>query len=98
MANLKSSIKDIRRTEKRTVYNSRLKNRVRDAKKAISKAISSGLVEEAAKLMPRLQKVVDKATKKNILNKNTASRIKSRTVIKLNKASAQNAKTNKSNS
>jgi small subunit ribosomal protein S20 len=98
MANLKSSIKDIRRTEKRTVFNKRLKERVKTAKKELQAAIDSGDVAAAAKLLPHFQKVTDKASKKGILEKNTASRMKSRTADKLNKATAKNAKTHNSNS
>jgi len=98
MANLKSSIKDIRRTEKRTVFNKRLKDRVKTAKKEINIAIEKGEVEKAASLLPHFQKVTDKAAKKGILKSNTASRMKARTAVKLNKATAKNATTNKSNS
>lgn len=98
MANLKSSIKDIRRTEKRAVNNKRLKDRVKKAKKEIVKAIESGDTATASKLFPHFQKVTDKAAKKGVLKKNTASRMKARTAVKLNKATAKNAKTDNSNS
>jgi small subunit ribosomal protein S20 len=98
MANLKSSIKDIRRTEKRTVFNKRMKERVKTAKKELQAAIDSGDVAGAAKLLPHFQKVTDKAAKIGVLEKNTASRMKARTAVKLNKATAKNAKTNNSNS
>jgi small subunit ribosomal protein S20 len=98
MANLKSSIKDIRRTEKRTVFNKRLKERVKSAKKEIFTAIEKGEIEQAAKMLPHFQKVTDKAAKNGILKKNTASRMKARTAVKLNKATAKNATTNNSGS
>jgi len=48
--------------------------------KEYKKLILAKKTEEAKKLIPKLQKVIDKAKKKGIIKKNTASRKKSRLV------------------
>jgi len=46
--------------------------------KEYKKLVSAKKTEEARKLIPRLQKAVDKAAKRGLIKKNTASRKKSR--------------------
>jgi len=83
MANLKSSLKDIRRIKKRNVVNSRLKKRIKRASKAFLGCIKEKDKEGAEKLHANVQKVLDKAAKKGVIKKGTASRKKSRLAKKL---------------
>ena len=68
---IKSSIKDVRRTKRRTERNSAEKNRIRTALKAVRAAKTA---EEAAKSLREAMHVLDKAKTHGILKANTASR------------------------
>lgn len=46
--------------------------------KQVKKLVAEKRLKEAEALIPKLQKIIDKATKTNLLKKNTASRKKSR--------------------
>lgn len=61
------------------------KKKIRNAVKSYKKLAGEGKKEEAAKLIPGVYKTLDKATKKGVLKKNTASRLKSRLAKSLNK-------------
>ena len=82
MANLKASIKDIRKSAKRTLYNKRVKRKTKDALKRINDLINSKEIK-AKDLLPRVSKLLDKAAKKNIIKKETAARKKSRIARRL---------------
>lgn len=84
MANLASSKKDIRRSEKRTVFNDRIRARVKKAIKSFNTFVAEKNVEKAAEMLPRATKVLGKASQKKILKKETASRKISRLTKKLN--------------
>jgi small subunit ribosomal protein S20 len=58
---------------------------MQDVAKEYKKLITAGKKEEAQKLMPKLQKAIDKAEKRGLIKKNTASRKKSRLSKKLSK-------------
>ena len=94
MANIKSVIKDIRRTKKKTVYNNRLENRMKRAEKSFDKVLATDNVEDKKKALAHIQKVMDKAAQKGYIKKNTASRKKARLAVKLTKATAVHAKAN----
>jgi small subunit ribosomal protein S20 len=68
---IKSSIKDVRRTKRRTLRNSAEKNKIRTAMKAVR---ASKTAEEAAKNLKTVMHVMDKAYSHGILKRNTASR------------------------
>jgi len=55
--------------------------------KEIREYITSGDKKKAEETMPKVQKAIDKATKAGVLNKNTASRKKSRLVSAIKKIS-----------
>jgi len=97
MANLKSSKKDIRRTKKRTALNIRLKNRIKRAKRSIDEAITAGEKKTVATTLAQFQKINDKAVKRGLIKKKTASRRKSRYAKKIKNLTARDAKTNKPN-
>ncbi len=93
MPNLKTSIKDLRSTKRKTVYNDRLRKRVKRSVKTFQEDIKKGGEDIAQKSLKQVYKVLDKAAKKNVINKGRASRKKSRLAIQLNKLSKDNVKT-----
>ena len=95
MPNLKTSIKDLRQTKRRTLHNDRLRKRVKKSVKRFQELVSTGEKEAAEKSLKQTNKVLDKAAKKNVIKKGTASRKKSRLAIQLNKLSIDNVKTAK---
>jgi small subunit ribosomal protein S20 len=95
MPNLKTSIKDLRQTERRTVVNDRLRNRVKRATKRFNTLVEEGKLDDATQALPQVYKVLDKASKKNVIKKGNASRRKSRLADKLNKLAQDNVNTSK---
>lgn len=77
MPNLQNAKKALRQSEKREKLNRGYKNRVKKLTREFSDLTKEGKMDEAKKLLPSLYKAIDKATKKNVLHKNTASRRKS---------------------
>ena len=78
MANIKSSKKAIKQIAKTTANNHELKARVKNTIKACEKAIASKNKEEATSLVKEVQTVIDRASSKGLVKKNTAARQKSR--------------------
>ena len=74
----KSAKKALRGSKKKRVFNLRRKNEMQNVIKQYKKLILSKKTDEATKLIPQLQKAIDKAQKRGIIKKNTASRKKSR--------------------
>jgi small subunit ribosomal protein S20 len=72
---IKSSIKDVRRTKRRTARNSAEKNKIRTAIKAVR---TSKTAEEAAQKLKTAMKVLDTASSHGILKQKTAARNVSR--------------------
>ncbi len=78
MANLKSSLKDIRRIAKSTVRNRGVRSRLKSLQKNLQTAIDGG--EDAASTKEAATAYIsalDKAAKRNIIHPNKASRHKS---------------------
>lgn len=82
MANHKSSLKRIRQTEKRTLHNKYYAKTMRNAVRKL-RAITDK--EEALKLYPSVQKMLDKLAKTNIIHKNKAANLKSSLANHINK-------------
>ena len=82
MANHKSALKRIRQTEKRRLHNryyaKTMRNAVRKLRATTDKAA-------AAELLPKVQKMLDKLAKTNIIHKNKAANLKSSIAIHVNK-------------
>jgi small subunit ribosomal protein S20 len=74
MANHKSSEKRIRQIKTRNEENKYHAKTMRNALKSIRNATSK---EEADTMLPKLNSMLDKLAKKNIIHKNKASNIKS---------------------
>lgn len=95
MPNLKTSIKDLRQTKKRTVINNRLRSRVKRATKRFDTLVEAKDLDGATAALPQVYKVLDKASKKNVIKKGNASRRKSRLAAKLNTLAQNNVETSK---
>jgi small subunit ribosomal protein S20 len=93
MPNLASSKKDLRRTERRTAFNDRLKTRVKKAVKNFNTLLAQNNTEKAVAALQQATKVLGKAAQKNVFKKKTSSRTISRLTKKLNKTTANNVKT-----
>ena len=83
MANTKSALKAIRKSEKNYVRNLAQKRAYKEAKKNVLKAVEAKDKVKASELMPLAQKALDKAAKNKVIEKATASRYKSRLVKKI---------------
>lgn len=89
LANIKSAIKRIRKTEKRTLRNRMVKTSVKTAIKKFEAALNTNNFDEAKTLLSEASHIIDKAAAKGVLHKNNAARKKSRLTIRLNKVSAK---------
>ena len=74
MANHKSSLKRIRQTKTRAEHNHYYAKTMRNA---VRKLRAMENKEEAVALYPKVQKMLDKLAKNNIINKNKAANLKS---------------------
>jgi len=82
---IKSSIKDLRRTERRTAMNRAAQGKLRSTLKRARVAIAAGQTEAAQKAVAEALPVIDRAPGKGILHKNAAARHKSRLMRRLSK-------------
>jgi small subunit ribosomal protein S20 len=82
MANHKSSEKRIRQEKKRQLHN---KYYAKTMRNAVRKLRAMTNKEEAAKLYPAVQKMLDKLAKNNIIHKNKAANLKSSLALHINK-------------
>lgn len=78
-----SAKKALRSSKKKKVFNLRRANEMRDLIKQYKKLISENKRDEANKIMPMVQKAIDKASKKGVIKGNNADRKKSRLAKKL---------------
>ena len=82
MANHKSAIKRIRQDNKKALHNKYYAKTMRNAVRKL-RALTDK--EEAVKLYPSVQKMLDKLAKTNIIHKNKAANIKSSLALHINK-------------
>jgi small subunit ribosomal protein S20 len=82
-----SAKKYMRASDKRKAQNLKLKKSFREVIKKMQELVKAEEMEEAKKLLPSIQKALDKAAKVNVIAKNTAARKKSRLAKMLNKVS-----------
>ncbi len=75
-----SAKKALRSSKRKRVFNLRRKNDMQSVIKEYKKLVIAKKTDEAKKLIPKLQKAIDKAEKRGIIKKNNASRKKSRLV------------------
>ena len=74
MANHKSSIKRIRQDKKKNLHN---RYYAKTKRNAVRKLRAMTDKEEAVKMYPSVQKILDKLAKTNLIHKNKAANIKS---------------------
>jgi len=74
MANHKSSLKRIRQDKKKALHNHYYAKTMRNAVRKLRAMTNK---DEAAKLYPSVQKMLDKLAKRNIIHKNKAANLKS---------------------
>ena len=82
MANHKSCEKRIRQTKVRTQSN---KYYAKTMRNAVRKLRATTDKEEAVALYPKVQKMLDKLAKKNVIHKNKAANIKSSLALHIQK-------------
>ena len=82
MANHKSAEKRLRQEKKRTLHN---KYYAKTMRNAVRKLRAMTDKEEALKLYPSVQKMLDKLAKTNIIHKNKAANLKSSLANHINK-------------
>lgn len=82
MANHKSSMKRIRQTKARTLHNRYYAKTMRNAVRKLRAMTDK---EEAIKLYPSVQKMLDKLAKTNVIHKNKAANLKSSLCKHINK-------------
>lgn len=81
--------KYLRASKRRAAQNLKIKKTYREAMKKIRELAESDKIEDAKKMMPTVQKVLDKAAKVGVLKKGAAARKKSRLVKMLKKTSVK---------
>ena len=82
MANHKSSLKRIRQTKNRNEHNRYYAKTMRNA---VRKLRATTDKEEAIKMYPVVQKMLDKLAKNNIIHKNKAANLKSSLCLHIRK-------------
>ena len=78
MPNTKSAAKAMRQSARRREFNLKIKEAAKKSVKEVRRLIAAGKKNEAIAAMVKAMSALDKATKKGVLHKNTASRKKSR--------------------
>ncbi len=78
MPNTKSAAKAMRQSARRHVANLKTKAKVKDATKKVRKSLEAKSATEATAALRGAMAALDKAAKKGVIHKNTASRKKSR--------------------
>lgn len=78
-----SAKKALRASKRKQVFNLRRKEAMKDTIKQYKKLITAKKPDEAKKMLPALQKAIDKAVKRGVIKKNNAARKKSRLMKKL---------------
>lgn len=89
LANTKSAIKNIRRSERRRRINQVYRSRARTFIKKTRKLVVEGRLDEAEAMAQQAASALDKAAQKGVIHKNNAARRKARLMRQLNKARAQ---------
>lgn len=90
MAITKSAKKALRASLKKRVFNVRRKRALTTTTKAVKKLVTLGKTKEASgKSLSEAYQAIDKAAKRGIIKKNTASRKKARLVASIRRAEAK---------
>ena len=78
MPNTKSAIKAARQNISRRIVNLAALEKIKKTTKSVRKLVTTGKLDDAKKAISGAFAALDKAAKKNVIHKNTASRLKSR--------------------
>jgi len=89
--NIKSVIKDVKKSRQRRLRNRSVKSALKTYVKKARLVIDKGEMEVAPKAVALAAKKLDKAVTKGIIHKNQAARRKARLMKRLNKAQAATA-------
>ncbi|MBL7154990.1 MAG: 30S ribosomal protein S20 [Candidatus Portnoybacteria bacterium] len=74
----KSAKKALRQSRQRRLFNLRRTKKMKSLIKQVRDLLKEKKKEEALKILPQVYKAIDKAAKRGVIKKNTASRKKSR--------------------
>ena len=85
MPNIKSAIKDVKKSRERRLRGLATRSRIKTMVKK-SKAALDAKAEEAARLVSETVSIVDRAAKRGIIHPNAAARRKSRLMKRANRA------------
>ncbi len=77
MANTRSALKRVRKTERQTLRNKALKSRVKTYRRRLNAALESGDAKTAQAAFGELTSAADKAGRSRVIHPNSASRLKS---------------------
>ena len=86
MPHQRTSVKSLRQNKQRRLHNLKIKQELKKILKKFSKSVTTKDKNEAKTLLSQVFSKLDKAAKKGIIKKNTASRKKSRLHKILSKA------------
>jgi small subunit ribosomal protein S20 len=84
-----SAKKALRNSSRKRDFNIARKTALSSGIKNLRKLVVAGKIEEAKKAFPAVEQAIDKAAKTNVIDKNTASRKKSRLAALLKKVSVK---------
>jgi small subunit ribosomal protein S20 len=76
MAHSKQALKRARQGEKNRVNNKAKMSRMKSALKSLQALITAGKKDEAAKMLPSVCRIIDKAAQGHVIHKNNAARHK----------------------
>ncbi|MBU4315057.1 30S ribosomal protein S20 [Patescibacteria group bacterium] len=85
MPNLANAKKALRQSKKRYERNKIQKSELESFRRQLRKSVEAKKSEEAESFIKKINQLADKMVSKDVLKKNTASRIKSRSVKMLSK-------------
>jgi len=88
LPNIKSVIKDVKRSRERQKRNAAAKSKIKTFFKKAKTTITGGDVEATKEAVSLAVSVIDKVAEKGIIHKNAAARRKSRLMRAANKAQA----------
>lgn len=89
MPNIKSVIKDVKKSRERHARNVAVKSKVKTFMKKAKSTIETGDAQAAQQAVTAATSAIDKAAEKGIIHKNAAARHKSRLMRAANKAQAE---------
>ncbi len=81
---IKSAKKALRSSKTKRTFNLKRKNDMANAIKTYKKLVAAKKMDEAKKMIPQLQKAIDKASKRGVIKANNGSRKKSRLIKVIN--------------